>query len=934
MKLFARILSLLLCLALSIPMVISCGDDTETPDDNNASDQNGMLPSDDQNNTDDEVDNAYPHLTVKNRLAFSPVAMRTYYPDHNALLTRLMQIKNAAADGTIADDDIIRSELIAAIQMAENLGIYYDYYNHTSYVDGDNVYGAQIGEYPIGGGSGYAEVKKVVAKVKDDDSLNKASAYVGEGEIIMITEDAVIDLADYILAGDSNGFAGGRIEFDWKIADGAAWVGTRGVDGGLGAILKMTSYTDCTIIVGKNARLSGLVIQGPDLTVDASNDIRNLSIGIVVNGDGAVIENCEISGFGRIGVQVTDAKDVLIRNCYFHDMMGETSGYAVSVNNSSVEMYGNLFSSLTTLVAVEGADSVLDFHDNMDAGNITGPYFRLFQCQGKEADFPAFRLGSASVSIQNNTFLSLTDLFKLAGLPLSLTVQNNLFAYPEFAYNEDYYQFNKVDGKLFDSRVQFKNNVFDITAPLVLSKSSSAKLASENELLGAYSTVISDKLKAFEIAENASANITYTSVPQLPVLSALYYSENDDKGYAIIRDLIASNLYSKNQISNNLITAISAIGGYSNYLQYDEAGLITLVVDGQRYGAYSEGDVIGGGYNYSEVFTTGDYIVTTEDELVAALKKAKSGEVVFIPGGTYINVSDCGAAKVRSIVVPAGVTLASDRGRVKEDGTVSTGAVIASSYNAYPNDYTIKIGGEGARVTGVVLKGPDPAAHVAHHTRAGTIPMGSNYYYQITTVYGVYCAFNNCEFDNIEIAGYNTCAFVIENLENPVTGTEVHHTYTHHNQLKGLGYGVRVDFSAVNITYNMFNYNRHSIASGGAAQSSYSAENNIEMGNSLDHFFDVHGGKDRKDGTNIAGGYVYIRNNSFLGNMRPFAQRGLPEIGQDFSYNVVYLGLESCGSTLGRYGMFGNIPLSTVGSNIWDIQNGNKTPVTGNGFNY
>ncbi len=108
----------------------------------------------------------------------------------------------------------------------------------------------------------------------------------------------------------------------------------------------------------------------------------------------------------------------------------------------------------------------------------------------------------------------------------------------------------------------------------------------------------------------------------------------------------------------------------------------------------------------------------------------------------------------------------------------------------------------------------------------------------------------------------------------------IHHNYIHHNQREGLGYGVCLgygeDISAL-IEYNLFGYNRHSIAGTGVPGNSYEARHNIELGNSLNHNFDMHGGKDRKDGTDIAGERILIHHNTFMNpNVRPIVIRGIP----------------------------------------------------------
>ena len=69
------------------------------------------------------------------------------------------------------------------------------------------------------------------------------------------------------------------------------------------------------------------------------------------------------------------------------------------------------------------------------------------------------------------------------------------------------------------------------------------------------------------------------------------------------------------------------------------------------------GNPIGGGAGYSDIKTTGDYIVKTKEELLEALSKAKAGEVVFIPHGVEIDMTG-----TSNVAIPGGVTLAGTRG--------------------------------------------------------------------------------------------------------------------------------------------------------------------------------------------------------------------------------------------------------------------------------
>jgi hypothetical protein len=51
----------------------------------------------------------------------------------------------------------------------------------------------------------------------------------------------------------------------------------------------------------------------------------------------------------------------------------------------------------------------------------------------------------------------------------------------------------------------------------------------------------------------------------------------------------------------------------------------------------------------------------------------------------------------------------------------------------------------------------------------------------------------------------------------------------------------------------------------------------VELGTSLSHCFDMHGGRDRKDNTTIAGTNIEIYNNTFRAKERAVVIRGVPE---------------------------------------------------------
>lgn len=308
--------------------------------------------------------------------------------------------------------------------------------------------------------------------------------------------------------------------------------------------------------------------------------------------------------------------------------------------------------------------------------------------------------------------------------------------------------------------------------------------------------------------------------------------------------------------------------------------------DGQIYGAMpDERGPIGGGDGYKRIITEDTYNVKDIDGLLNALRKAKSGEIIFINRNTEIDCTDLVYTEGFQVNIPAGVTLAGDRGHKGSEG-----AILRSAH--FATNPLINVLGPGVRITGLRIIGPDPKPRLEHHKRAHNSQRGdskaqSKYYYLFPNSAGIITGSDSLEVDNCELSGWSHAAIHL-------TGGgkhNIHHNYIHHNQRNGLGYGICLGaeagklFASALIEYNIFDYNRHSIAGTGCPGESYEARNNVELGESLSHNFDMHGGADRRDGTNIAGELILIHHNTFLNpKIRPIAIRGVPS-GKAEIYN-------------------------------------------------
>jgi hypothetical protein len=291
-------------------------------------------------------------------------------------------------------------------------------------------------------------------------------------------------------------------------------------------------------------------------------------------------------------------------------------------------------------------------------------------------------------------------------------------------------------------------------------------------------------------------------------------------------------------------------------------------IDNVVYGAKPDGrGPLGGGKGYANAVAGGDFIVKDLDALLEALSKAKAGQVVFIPGETTIDLTARIYIDQLVLEVGGGVTLAGDRGR-----GASEGALLTS--DALKTPVMIRAAGPDVRITGLRIQGPNSKQFLDHHRRSfGRGGAGHEYYYKLPTSNGISTRNARLEVDNCEISGFSHAG--VDLIDGD--GHYVHHNYIHHCQYQGLGYGVCHNTASSLIEYNLFNWNRHSIAGTGRPGNSYVARHNVELGTSLSHCFDMHGGRDRKDGTDIAGTSIEIYNNTFRAPQTPVVIRGVPQ---------------------------------------------------------
>jgi hypothetical protein len=303
-------------------------------------------------------------------------------------------------------------------------------------------------------------------------------------------------------------------------------------------------------------------------------------------------------------------------------------------------------------------------------------------------------------------------------------------------------------------------------------------------------------------------------------------------------------------------------------------GLVQDVTESYGCEANSTGNPIGGGEGYTDIRNTGDFIVSDQDQLITALNEVQPGQVVFLPHGVEIDLTGQG-----TIAVPEGITVAGSRGHDGSPGarlfTNSFGTMLAT-------------GGDNVRLTGLRFGG----AYSGTDRIAGMGSFLSANHYAL-------------QVDNCEISGFSNCGV---SVGRGAMKTNIHHNYIHHCQRAGYGYGVSVVGGAnVHVIANIFDYCRHHIASTGSPGTGYEAAWNLILENAIGSHFDMHGGRDRGDNTDIAGDWMHIHHNTFVGIRRNVGIRGTPCGGADIHNNWFPQAIEQAVSATGNTRVFNNV---------------------------
>ena len=268
-------------------------------------------------------------------------------------------------------------------------------------------------------------------------------------------------------------------------------------------------------------------------------------------------------------------------------------------------------------------------------------------------------------------------------------------------------------------------------------------------------------------------------------------------------------------------------------------------------------------------------VVTSVDELLAALAVATPGSVVYVADDAELDLTGQVA-----IPVPPQVTIAS--------GGAPGALLFTSQKDTLP---LFRATGEGIRFTGLRLRGPDPDI--------GATPYGEPLCRAIDASHA-----DNLQVDHSELSGWSHAAVMFDYAHRG----HVHHNSIHHNRRTGLGYGVLLNHDAtVLIERNAFDANRHAIAGTGRRELSYEARYNWTGPTRNGHAFDMHGEDEALgNGAPWAGDLIRIHHNSFLGTAQGIVIRGRPMTGAYIEENCFGQSSGAGTAIIQRY-FFGNL---------------------------
>lgn len=252
--------------------------------------------------------------------------------------------------------------------------------------------------------------------------------------------------------------------------------------------------------------------------------------------------------------------------------------------------------------------------------------------------------------------------------------------------------------------------------------------------------------------------------------------------------------------------------------------------------------------------------ISTLEQLKAALSRSVDGDVLALSNTALIDLTGEPTLEINHSITLRGEDLDSSSGKPH----------LISRGKPFP---MFKVTAPGVVIDGLWVEGMEKDAKKSEIIELNK--KGIKGVYQFPVTRGFEVSSKGVEIRNSEIEGFSHAAiFVVEG-----GSVLVEKNHIHHNQRWGLGYGVSLhQNSDAEIRENRFDFNRHSIAGSGFARQGYEAHHNWFGPNHNDSPLDMHGGKDRGDGTQVAGSRVEIHHNQIEDCGWPiFIHRGIAE---------------------------------------------------------
>lgn len=236
------------------------------------------------------------------------------------------------------------------------------------------------------------------------------------------------------------------------------------------------------------------------------------------------------------------------------------------------------------------------------------------------------------------------------------------------------------------------------------------------------------------------------------------------------------------------------------------------------------------------------YNVKDYNSLLEALNKVRPHETILLKKKIKIDLTN-----KPTLIIPAFVTIKSKSNKKAVLFTTSLGDSTASPL--------ILINGDSVKIIGIRIIGAD----TLQRNDEAILLQKENKFYSLPLKRGIECRFKGLEVVECELMGFSHAAIFLKQNASAF----IHHNQIHHNQRRGLGYGICLDRAFALIQYNIFDWNRHHVAGTGLPGTSYEASYNISYGHGNSYAFDMHGQRDRKDSIDAAGTFISIHNNTF-----------------------------------------------------------------------